>query len=219
MSSQKTKLHLGCGTVYLPGYINIDYPVGQQTSQHTLQTPVDLYADITTLHYEANTVSEVRLHHVFEHFDRPTALGLLVEWYDWLTIDGLLMIETPDFDRCIKAYLLGNAGDKGKSLRHLFGSHDAHWAVHYDGWDKSKFITYLSAIGYKNLKFKFSSWHGTYNITVQAQKLQPVSRLADRIQAAEKLLRLCLVDDSPTEQKVLSVWMNTFSSIPNKFDK
>jgi predicted SAM-dependent methyltransferase len=219
MSSPGLKLHLGCGTVYLPGYINIDYPLDQQTSQHALQTPVDLYADITTLHYETRSVEEVRLHHVFEHFDRATALRLLVEWYDWLTVGGILTIETPDFDRCVKAYLFGNTIAKGKILRHLFGSQDAHWAVHYDGWDKNKFKTYLSALGYRNLKFKFTAWRGTYNITIKAQKISPFTSLAERKQAAERLLRLSLVDDSPTEQKVLSVWMKTFNSGQNPTDE
>jgi predicted SAM-dependent methyltransferase len=216
MSSQKPKLHLGCGTVYLPGYVNIDYPPNQQTSEHTRQTAIDLYADINTLHYEADSVVEVRLHHVFEHFDRPTTLRLLVEWYDWLTEDGILTIETPDFDRCLKAYLFGNAIAKGKAMRHIFGSHDAHWAVHYDGWGKTKFKTYLSALGYGNIKFKFTAWHGTYNITVQAQKTLPFTSLAERKQVAEKLLRTSLVDDSSTEDRVLSVWMKSFNSTNNQ---
>lgn len=210
------RLHLGCGTVYLPGYVNIDYPLDQQTSQHIPQTPADLYADITKLHYETGSVEEVRLHHVFEHFDRATALRLLVEWYDWLIEGGILTIETPDFDRCVKAYLVGNASAKGKALRHLFGSHDAHWAVHYDGWSKTKFRNYLSALGYRNLKFKFGAWHGTYNITVQAQKTLPFISVAERKLAAEKLLTRSLVDDSPTEQKVLSVWMKSFNSTKNQ---
>lgn len=220
MSYQKPKLHLGCGTVYLPGYVNIDYPPDQQTSEHELHGGAhpDEYADIISLHYKAGTVEEVRLHHVFEHFDRPTAVRLLVEWYDWLTEGGILTIETPDFDRCIKAYLFGNASAKGKALRHLFGSHDAHWAVHYDGWDKAKFKKYLSALGYQNLTFRFGAWHGTYNITVQAQKVAPFTSLAERKQAAENLLRLSLVDDSPTEQKVLSVWMKSFNAAKNQTD-
>lgn len=209
------KIHLGCGTVYLPDYINIDYPPDQQTSGHAPHTQADRYADITKLHYNAESVDEIRLHHVFEHFDRATALRLLVEWYDWLTEDGILTIETPDFDRCIRAYIFGDASTKGKVLRHLFGSHDAHWAVHYDGWGKTKFRTYLSALGYHKMKFKFNSWRGTYNIIVQAEKKQPFTSLDERKRAAEKLLRLSLVDNSPTEQKVLSIWMKSFNLTNN----
>jgi predicted SAM-dependent methyltransferase len=212
MSSQNLKIHLGCGTVYLPGYVNIDYPPDQQTSQHFPgdgQHP-DQYADITTLHYKGGSIEEVRLHHVFEHFDRATALRLLVEWYDWLCDGGKLTIETPDFDRCIKAYLFGNAKTRGKALRHLFGSHDAHWAVHYDGWYQAKFKKYLSALGFRNLKFSFTKWRGTYNIIVHAQKTAPFTSIAERKKAAKALLRLSLVDDSLTEQNVFSIWMSSF---------
>lgn len=215
MEGKDLKLHLGCGTVYLPGYINIDYPLDIQSSQHAQQVPVDLYADITTLHYMPGSVAEVRLHHVFEHFDRATALRLLVEWYEWLMDGGILTIETPDFDRCIKAYLLGNTRTKARVLRHVFGSHDSHWAVHYDGWYKAKFKGYLSAIGFRKLNFDFTEWQGTYNITVRAQKIDPFTTLPERKKAAEDLLRLSLVDDSSTEQQVLSTWMKSFDTRPD----
>ena len=211
MSKSKPKLHLGCGTVYLPGYVNIDFPPDQQTSHHAAEVQVDQFADIFSLHYEPESIGEVRLHHVFEHFDRSTALRLLVEWYDWLCEGGILTIETPDFSRCVKAFLLGNEKAKGKALRHLFGSHDAHWAVHYDGWYKGKFRTYLSALGYRNLQFGFSDWRGTYNIIVRAQKTPPNSSLDERKKAAENLLRLSLVDDSQIEQNVLSAWLRAFN--------
>ena len=63
------------------------------------------------------------------------------------------------------------------TLRHLFGSHDAHWAVHCDGWYKSKFKECLLALGYRHLKFEFSHWRGKYNITVRAQKKAPFTSL------------------------------------------
>ena len=96
------------------------------------------------------------------------------------------------------------------TLRHLFGSHDAHWAVHCDGWYKSKFKECLLALGYRHLKFEFSHWRGKYNITVRAQKKAPFTSLEQRRQAAEKILHLSMVDDSKTEEKVLSSWMKSF---------
>lgn len=206
------KLHLGCGVTYLSGYINIDYPPNQQTNNLILsnQSHPDKYADITTLHYEMRTIEEIRLHHVFEHFDRPTALRLLVEWYGWLCENGILIIETPDFDRCVKAYLIGNKKARGKILRHLYGSHDAHWAVHYDGWYKTKFKEYLSSLGFRNLHFSYSNWRGTYNITVQAQKTTPFLKRDEQECVVENLLRMSLVDNSETEKKVLSAWMKSF---------
>ncbi len=176
--NNKVKLHLGCGAVYLPEYVNIDFPPNEHTVQS--QTKVDKYTDITKLKFDSDSIKEIRLHHVFEHFDRPTALRLLVEWYDWLCDGGTLTIETPDFDRCIKAYLTSDMEARRIILRHLYGSHEAKWAVHYDGWYQAKFKNHLFALGFNNLKFRFSSWHGTYNIIVQAQKSEPFKSLAER---------------------------------------
>ncbi|MDH4185908.1 MAG: glycosyltransferase, partial [Nitrospira sp.] len=127
------KLHLGCGEMYLPGYVNIDF----HPAQHSIQqiSKADMYADITQLRYSDATVDEIRLHHVFEHFERPVALRLLIEWYAWLKEDGTLIIETPDFHRCVQEYLNSVVfSDRMTILRHLFGSHEAKWAVHCDGW-------------------------------------------------------------------------------------
>ena len=92
LKTSNMKLHLGCGERYLEGYINIDYPPEQHTVQQN--TKVDHYADITKLNYPENSIDEVRLHHVFEHFDRATALALLCNWHTWLKPGGKLLIET-----------------------------------------------------------------------------------------------------------------------------
>ena len=96
---QPLRLHLGCGENRFDGYVNVDY----QPSEHTVQRRIaaDLFADITTLDLPDLTVDEVRLHHVFEHFNRPSALALLIRWHRWLKTGGRLHIETPD--------LMGNA--------------------------------------------------------------------------------------------------------------
>ena len=73
-----TKLHLGCGTTYLNGYINIDYP----ESEHNHIKPIcDRYEDITKLSFDEGSIDEIRLHHVFEYFGRVQALALLIKWH------------------------------------------------------------------------------------------------------------------------------------------
>ena len=86
MQERPIRLHLGCGEKYLEGYVNIDYPPDEHSVQ--VSSPADVYADITELSYEPGSVAEVRLHHVFEHFDRVTALSLLIDWYAWLEEGG-----------------------------------------------------------------------------------------------------------------------------------
>ena len=200
------RLHLGCGEKQLDGYLNIDYP----PSEHTVQrhSAADLHADITMLQYPPDSVDEVRLHHVFEHFDRPTALRLLMTWYEWLRDGGLLTIETPDFTRCAREALRRKRPEKQQAiLRHLFGSHEAGWAVHADGWYMEKFALVLTALGFSELTFTSTAWRDTFNITVQAVKRPPVHSREEQLQACERLLNLSLVDDSALEQRMLACWI------------
>jgi FkbM family methyltransferase len=98
------RLHLGAGEHLLPGYVNIDYP---SEYHNVMKVRPELAADITTLTFPPRCVDEVRLHHVFEHFNRVVALGLLIRWQRWLKSDGRLLIETPDFEGEARSFLQG----------------------------------------------------------------------------------------------------------------
>jgi SAM-dependent methyltransferase len=156
------KLHLGCGSIYLEGYVNIDYP---QESHTTNVVTADQFADLTTLDYPENSVDEIRLHHTFEHFSRQWALKLLSNWHRWLKPGGVLVIEVPDFDELAKRYVSADLEYRFKLLRQIFGSHEAHWAYHYDGWGEEKFRFILGKFGFTDLKFeKLLAYHS--NITI-----------------------------------------------------
>lgn len=205
------KLHLGCGERYLDGYVNIDFP----PSEHSVQTtsPADELADITRLEYEEGSVAEVRLHHVFEHFDRPTALRLLIDWRRWLAGGGLLVIETPDFQRSVRDFVL-RPSRRGVTLRHVFGSHEAAWAVHWDGWYEARYRETLGALGFGELRFEKASWRGTHNITVSARAAGPAPAREAQLAAAEALLRASLVDDSGSEERLLEHWAAALRGSP-----
>lgn len=199
------RLHLGCGERYMDGYVNVDFPPETQSLMDT--SKADLYADLTELEYEPQSVQEVRLHHVFEHFDRPTALRLLLDWYDWLAPGGVLVIETPDFERCARAFFMPwRRKRRGVLLRHIFGSHEAGWAVHQDGWYEAKFRRHLKSLGFERLRFARQRWRGTHNITVTAYRGEQEQERAVREAAAEKLLRDSLVDESESELRLLGIW-------------
>ena len=137
-SSSEVKLHLGCGENKIPGYVNIDFP----SEDHTVQTRrgADYFYDITKLSFPRNSISEVRNHHVFEHFSRAKSLALLTAWHIWLKDGGSLHIETPDFHESIRQLLRTRLtyDEKQTIIRHIFGSQEAHWALHYDGLVSSK---------------------------------------------------------------------------------
>ncbi len=201
------RLHLGCGEVHLDGYLNIDYP----PASHTVQTKsaADEYHNILELSYPANSIDEIRLHHVFEHFQRATALGLLAGWWSWLKVGGLLRIEVPDFDRTARAVLNPFSSDKARfvGLRHIFGSQEASWAFHMEGWSAKRLSRVLTHFGYDIQKVDRNAYQGTYNIDVYALKTsQPRTRETFE-QAAQEWLAHSTVDNSETEKRMLNVWM------------
>ena len=142
------KLHLGCGQKHLKGYINIDFPI----SKHSIQeiSMADIHTDITQLSYPLSTIDEIRLHHVFEHFTRPIAYALIAVWRHWLKTRGILHIEVPDFYKTSLLILNPFSSSRKKSiaLRHLFGSHEASWAVHREGYTISRLRKMLKITGF-----------------------------------------------------------------------
>lgn len=212
------KLHLGCGQYYLEGYVNVDYPASEHSVQNSLRA--DLYQDLATLSFPRESVEEVRLHHVFEHFPRPVALALLCRWRDWLVPGGKLHIETPDLmasARLLVAPWVGYA-KKQEVVRHLFGSHEAHWAIHWDGWYPKRFVRTLSALGFRDVSVRTARWRRLCNVKVFAIKGPDAHGMAEYRAAVRDLLAMSTVKSqrfysnavpaSGSEVKMLSVWMN-----------
>ncbi|MBI2033714.1 MAG: methyltransferase domain-containing protein [Candidatus Liptonbacteria bacterium] len=151
MNQKPIKLHLGCQEKYLPGYINIDLP----HEAHTVRkAKVDVEADVRDLSYPAESVDEIRSHHLLEHFSRQEALLLLARWHKWLKMDGLLRLETPDFEESARKFLKGNLDDQFQLARHIFGSHEADWAYHKDFWSENKYRLVLRELGYGDFRFE-----------------------------------------------------------------
>lgn len=204
------KLHLGSGEVYLKGYRNIDFP----PSEHSVQkhTKVDEYADILELAYPAASVDEVRLHHVFEHFMRPTAYALLASWWSWLKPGGTLRIEVPDFARTARNALnpLLSKRKRSVALRHIFGSNEAAWAVHYEGWSPGLLSEVVETLGFKVEEVHKTAWKGTFNVEVIATKSAASISKKEFEARARHLLGSYIVDGSSSEQELLQVWMKQY---------
>ena len=127
---KKLKLHLGCGTVYLKGYVNIDSPRHRYRGKHfdiikrdnettldkyykypfvwahSSKRPIiaDKYIDITKLHmyYKDNSVNEILAYQVIEHFPQHIIMGVLQKWYDILKKGGIFRVDVPDIVETLK---------------------------------------------------------------------------------------------------------------------
>jgi predicted SAM-dependent methyltransferase len=151
------RLHLGCGRQLLAGYVNID------AAARPGAVPA-LERDVLELRFPPGSVSEIRHHHLFEHFHRYQAVALMAAWNQWLAPGGRLVIETPDFHGSARRYLrtFGLIGtcrrllrkrdlprERALVLRHLFGSKEAPWANHLEGWDAVMLGALYARFGFK----------------------------------------------------------------------
>ena len=208
--NSRLRLHLGCGQSYLDGYVNIDYP----SSEHTVQTQsvADRYEDITKLRFDRSAVDEVRLHHVFEHFRRPQAAAMVACWTTWLRDCGRVYIEVPDLERISRVFSNPFSSNKSRGIaeRHLFGSHEASWAAHYEGYDARLLRNLLEIFGFRTEKIQRKSWRGTHNIHIHAIKAYELNSFDEGIELVRKYLKQFLVDETEGELEMLHLWLKAF---------
>lgn len=210
------KLHLGCGQYYLEGYKNIDFPLDKHSVQQT--SVADELADLTTLRYKRNSIEEVRMHHVFEHFPRTVISAMLASWHSWLKPGGIVHLEMPDFDASARLVLDDKASDRDRkvAIRHIFGSNEAPWAVHYDGWSDSRLRELFEVFGFKTDSTEHTAYRATRNITIIGYKKAKTYSKQEAVKHARDYLSKFNVDDSDTEQRLLDIWVKDFTVQLNK---
>lgn len=88
------KLHLGCGSIHLDGYINVD----------KFNTSADLVMDAWKLNFPDNSVDEIFTSHMVEHMTYPQFMKALEEWKRVLNRGASLIIRCPNFEECLKRW-------------------------------------------------------------------------------------------------------------------
>ena len=205
------RVHLGCGEQHFNGYLNIDFPPAQHSAANAA---ADVFADITKIDFPPESVDEVRLHHVFEHFNRVAALAMLIKWHSWLKTGGILHIETPDILASSKT-LLSDVSFNVKMgvVRHLAGVHSTDWAYHVDHWFPERFTLTLQKLGFEIVKIYSKTWnHEPFlsNVEVIAKKTAAIPR-ENLLKAAEALLWYSTV--SPAEKATFDIWKQQLQSL------
>jgi SAM-dependent methyltransferase len=198
------RLHLGCGERPLPGYVNVDLA---PTPADLMRTGADVLAHIPDMRLPRESVDEIRLHHVFEHFGRVMALALLVRWHEWLRPGGRLVIETPDLAGSARTLLSDEPlATKLGVVRHLAGDQAAPWAYHVDHWFPERFRHALHAMGFADVQVQASRWERPpflSNVTAVAEKRSTLPR-AQLLARADLLLATATV--APDETALLARW-------------
>jgi len=93
--SSPIKLHLGCGSKYIPGFIHIDVIEGDHIHHQ---------CSVCKLPYSDGSVDLIYACHILEHFGRWEIHDVLHEWYRVLKTGGVLRLAVPDFSACAEIY-------------------------------------------------------------------------------------------------------------------
>jgi SAM-dependent methyltransferase len=179
-NSQNLRLHLGCGPVHIPGFVNIDIAPAPMAMNVLWGMP-----------FEDGQAEIVYLSHLLEHLFYPRdVMALLKELFRVLKPGGMIRVVVPDMARCVQAY---------QAQDHAF--FDARRA-HFSWWPENasmleNFLTY-AGVGAEP-GFLFESHKYGYDLATLAKALagagfQRVERSAYQ-QSAHPALRV--EDQSP----------------------
>lgn len=91
------KANIGCGPIYMDGWVNIDISSTHKT---------DICCDILQSHFDNDFFDVILCVHCFEHLDFPVdAVEGLNRFYKWLKPGGIIRMAVPDLELAVKAYV------------------------------------------------------------------------------------------------------------------
>ncbi len=140
------KLHLGCGSRYLEGFIHIDL---------AKYNHIDYVKPIYPLPFIKNeTVDEIYCSHAFEYYDYQQAYKVLKEWKRCLVNTGVIRLSVPDFDQLLEVYKL-NDKNIDSIIGPLFGRWevaDGQYIYHKTVYTREKIVNILIKLGFKSIR-------------------------------------------------------------------
>lgn len=114
-------LHLGCGNINNPAFINIDLVPAPH---------IHYVSRIDHLHqFRDNSIDLIYACHCLEHFSHMQTLAVLKEWCRVLKKNGILRVSVPDFNSMVELYLTAGR-DINKVLYPITGNQDYKYNFH-----------------------------------------------------------------------------------------
>jgi predicted SAM-dependent methyltransferase len=138
----RTRLHLGCGSRYLPGFWHVDLMPYAHVDQ---VGPVERLDGIPD-----ESVELIYACHVLEHFGRYEVFDVVSEWYRVLRPGGLLRLAVPDFEAAVRYYL--GHGDVRQVLGLIMGGQTTPYDDHRMIFDETNLGELLMDVGFTDIR-------------------------------------------------------------------
>lgn len=135
-------LHLGCGKINHPGFINIDAIPRRHV--HYVQAVDNLRR------FRDGSVDLVYACHVLEHFSHLQVPAVLKEWGRVLKPGGRLCLSVPDFDRILDIYR-ETGGDVPTIINPLLGGQEYAYNYHRVIFNKAFLTKLLLEAGFRRV--------------------------------------------------------------------
>jgi predicted SAM-dependent methyltransferase len=133
------KLHIGCGSINLQGWINIDARLSAHIHLTTNKITLEEFLD--------GSAQEVYVCHFLEHFSFEECEQLLMTFYKKLHNNGTLRISVPNFDKLAELYFRTNK-DLNCVKYALMGGQDYEYNFHKSVFDDSTLRSLLTKVGF-----------------------------------------------------------------------
>jgi len=141
VDAEVKKLHLGCGEIILPDFINCDL----------FNPKADLKCDVAKLPFEDNSIDEIYASHIIEHFHYFETFDVLKEWCRVLKPGGKLKIETPDFLASCKKFIERDDIGRINLYAHFFAKPWVPGEIHKFLFTENQLKWHLSQCGFDNI--------------------------------------------------------------------
>jgi len=139
----KILLHIGCGKINSPEFINVD--AQPYAHVHIVTSDIGHLPD-----FADGTVDLVYMCHILEHVKGSELKEVLLEMKRVLKEGGVLRLSVPDFDRLVEVYNASGKDIKAISQQ-LMGGQDHQYNIHYSIFNHQRLSELLREVGFREV--------------------------------------------------------------------